>query len=118
MTRYVLRSRMEGSPMSVTDGTRRPMDWMARWIDALLKAGRAINAVTATLCILLIAIGLVIALYFQSVIWKGPDHLAVPPEAQAAPLKLELAAVDARLKPPANVRVTITHPIVDENLKP
>jgi hypothetical protein len=65
-----------------------------------------------------IAIGLLLALYFQSLIWKGPDHVAVPPEARAAPLVLGPAAVDDRIKPPGNVRVSVTHPVVDESLKP
>lgn len=93
------------------------MDRMARWIAILLKAAKAINAITATLCILSIAIGLLVALYFQSLIWKGPDHVTVPPEVRAAPLAIGPAAVDDRLKPPVNVRVSVIHPVVDEFLK-
>jgi hypothetical protein len=93
------------------------MDRMARLITTLLKAARAINAITATLCIFSIAIGLLLALYFQSLIWKGPDHIAVPPEARAAPLAIGSTAVDDRLKPPSNIRVSITRAVVDETLK-
>jgi hypothetical protein len=93
------------------------MDRMARWIAVLLKAARAINAVTATLSILVVGVGLLVALYFESVIWKGPDYVAVPPEARATALAIGPAAVDNRLKPPDNVRIAITRPVIDGSLK-
>jgi len=34
---------------------------MARWIAILLKAAKAINAVTATLCVLVVGVGLVVS---------------------------------------------------------
>ena len=91
------------------------MDRMAKWIAILLRAAKAINAITAALCILSIVVGLLVALYFQSVIWKGPVHIAVPPEARATPLAIGPTAVDNRLKPPVNVRVSVTHPVIDDS---
>lgn len=93
------------------------MDRMAKWIAILLKAAKVISAVTATLCVLVVGVGLVVALYFESIIWKGPHRVPVPPEARATALAIGPAAVDERLKPPSNVRVTVTHPVVDEALK-
>jgi len=93
------------------------MDRMAKWIAILLKAAKAINAVTATLCVLVVGVGLVVALYFESIIWRGPNHVPVPPEARATALAIGPAAVDERLKHPSNVRVSVTHPVVDEALK-
>ena len=41
------------------------MDRMEKWTAVLLKAAKAINGVTATLCILAVGVGLVVALYFE-----------------------------------------------------
>ena len=90
------------------------MDRMARWIAILLRAAKAINAITATLCILSIAIGLLVALLPIPNMEGSPDHVTVPPEVRAAPLAIGPAAVDDRLKPPVYVRVSVIHPVVDE----
>jgi hypothetical protein len=94
------------------------MDKLARWIAVLLKAARTIYVLSATACILVVAVGALIALYFQLVMIKGPEHVAIPAAPIASAPTVSPDVVDDRLRPPANVRVTITRALIDEALRP
>ena len=92
------------------------MDKMTNWIAVLLKTARAAYVVAATACILVAVLGSVVALYFQLVMVIGPSHVFVPPVPMLAAPAISVDAVDDRLKPPMNVRVNITHPVIDKPL--
>ena len=60
------------------------MDRMTKWIATLLRIARATYVVAATASMLVTVLGLLVALYFQFVMTKGPSLVSVPPIPQVA----------------------------------
>jgi hypothetical protein len=93
------------------------MDKLARWAAILLKTGRIVNIIAATLCIVVVVLGCATALYFQTIVSGSPKQSAVPPPPVVAAPVVGTAAVDERLTPPVNVRVNVTRPVIDTLLR-
>src|SRR5258708_19254369 len=92
------------------------MGRMTRWIAILLRIARATYVVAATASILVTVLGLLVALYFQFIMAKGPSVVYVPPISQGAMPAVTSDSVDNRLKPPANVRVVLARPMIEHSL--
>ena len=92
------------------------MDKMTKWIATLLRIARATYVVAAMASILVALLGLLVALYFQFVMTKGPSLVSVPPIPQVALPPVTADSVDNRLKPPTNVRFVLTRPTIDHQL--
>ena len=89
---------------------------MAKWTTSLLRTARMAYIAAATACVGVAAVGFAIALYFQFVIVKGPNQIAVPPIPAIAMPAIPDNAVDDRLKPPSRIRIVLTRPVIDRPL--
>jgi len=92
------------------------VDRMTKWVAQLLRIARITYVVAATACIMVSLLGLVAALYFQFVMTKGPSLVSVPPISQPTLPNISTDAIDNRLKPPTNLRVTITRASINTPL--
>lgn len=92
------------------------MDRMTKWIASLLRIARAAYVVAATASILVTVLGLVVALYFQFIMTKGPSLAYVPPIPQIALPAVTAESVDNRIKPPMNIRFVLVRPLIVSSL--
>ena len=92
------------------------MQATTRWTATLLKVARVSYVVAAAVGLGVTVLALMVAVYFEIEMTRGPSLVPVPAVAQVGLQPVGTETVAGRLTPPTNVRVAITRPNIDAPL--
>ena len=98
------------------------MEKIKAWSDKLrgysmLDVGRTTVVIAASLSVLLVVGGLLVAFVYEMGTWSKPSKLPVPRLYNEKPIVIDVNVLDARLAPPTNVRFVNTIGPISSALK-